>query len=82
MEKFIPFFENLNEMTNQTGVIIDTFGDPFYNPSLSTESFFGGYDSKERIYFSYDSANKTYVGRIGNPYDGQVVFPLDYKETE
>jgi hypothetical protein len=80
VENYIDFLEKLNELTKTTGVIIDTFDDQYYNPSLTTEAGFGEDDAEGRIFISYDLTNKTYVGRINNPYVGAVVFPNGYVE--
>lgn len=80
MEKQIEFLEKLNQLTKETGIIIDTFGVETYDPSLATSENFGGYDFKDRIYISYDPTQETYVGRKENPYDGEVVFPIGYVE--
>jgi len=80
MEKYIQFLEKLNQLTRETGIIVDTFGDEFYNPSLATDKTLGRHNTEDRIFISYDCIVETYVGRLGNPYDGKVVFPEDYKQ--
>lgn len=79
MEKIIKFLKELNELTNRTGIVIETFGDSHYNPSLCNEGA-GEHNGEGEVYFSYDSVNKTYVGRLGNPYCGKIIFPKDNVE--
>lgn len=81
MNEFSDFLDKLNKLTKETGIIIDTFGDQFYDPSLATDETHGGYNAEDRIYFSYDDILETYVGRIGDPYDGEIVFPVNYVES-
>ena len=82
MHKQLRFLEKLNQLTKETGIIIDTFGDKNYDPSLTTSEDFSGYDIEERIYISYDSIQETYVGRKSEPYEGEIVFPTGYIENE
>ena len=73
-DKAVAFLEKLNAITMETGVVIETFGDPHYNPNLCVDD---NCELSVPIYFSYDVEQKTYIGRIGNPYDGEIIFPAD-----
>lgn len=75
-EHLTAFLTRLNALTAETGVVIDTFGDPFYDPKLSSLLEAGAYAAEPILYFSYDLSQQSYVARIGNPYDGPQVFPI------
>lgn len=80
MDNYKDFLIKLNKLTKETGVIIDTFGDSFYDPSLATYETLGRYNREDRIYFTYDDIQETYVGKLGSPYDGEIIFPEGYVE--
>lgn len=79
-QEFLVFLEKLNKLTQETGIIVDTFGDPFYDPSLSTDEGFVVEHAHDRIFFAYDAAQQSYVGKKGDPYIGEQVFPMVLEE--
>lgn len=79
MNHIEDFLQKLNKLTLETGVVIDVFGDENYNPSATKLEHAGSYDNSEKVFFSYDPEEKTYVGKLGSPYSDEVFFPKDYK---
>lgn len=68
MEKYKDFLEKLTKLTKETGVIIETFGDPFYDPRLVVDE-----NEDLEIYFSWNFEKEIYVARKESPYDGEIL---------
>jgi hypothetical protein len=67
MDKYKLFLEKLTAITKETGVIIENFGDSFYDPRLISEGEDLG------IYIVWDIEEEKYIARKDSPYDGEIV---------
>lgn len=68
------FLKKLQALSDSTGIYIEEFGDPFYNPSLE----FRDEDVSERYCLTLNDDDihensTTYRVRKGNGYDGELV---------
>lgn len=77
MVKFKEFLNQLNRLTEETGVIISNFGDPFYDPKLTSREPVKDSTLEDSIFLSYDHQMGKYIGKKGDPYNGEIVYPED-----
>ncbi|WP_182009418.1 hypothetical protein [Priestia aryabhattai] len=68
--KYKNFLNKLNQLTKETGIVIETFGDAYYNPTIQDNN---SDEDDSEIYFSYDYDRKEYVARFKDPYEGDEV---------
>ncbi|MFA1510010.1 hypothetical protein ACDN41_12340 [Priestia aryabhattai] len=68
--KYKNFLNKLNQLTKETGIVIEAFGDAYYNPTLQDNN---SVEDDSEIYFSYDYDRKKYVARFKDPYEGDEV---------
>jgi hypothetical protein len=62
MDKYKLFLEKLTALTKETGIVIENFGDRFYNPKLifSNENL--------SLYFTWDYEKEKYITASYNRY--------------
>ncbi|KAF6630595.1 hypothetical protein H6F38_14305 [Paenibacillus sp. EKM208P] len=73
-DKYKLFLKRLAQLSEETGVYIETHDDPNYYPTLTTEpSLYQSEKVHNVVWIYYDRSNEKYVGLVNNPYNGETI---------
>ncbi|WP_079709803.1 hypothetical protein [Paraliobacillus ryukyuensis] len=72
MEKQVKeFLEKMTKVTQETGIILENFGDEFYDPYLVRLEEYCDFE-KDQYYISWDIEKNKYVARLNDSYKDEI----------